>query len=89
MTIPLTELCFRLSRDVDADVKAIGQQCLRAYDEFAGLRYAGLTPGDSRHLAAAAQAARANHDPERAKLLDEAVRVVRSYLPHREVGYAL
>ena len=89
MTIPLKELCFRLSHDVDAGVKIIGQQCLRAYDEFAGLQYAGLTARDSRHLAAAAQAAHANGDAERANLLDEAVRLVRSYLPHRERGYAL
>ena len=89
MTIPLTELCFRLSHDVDAGVKIIGQQCLRAYDEFAGLRYAGLTPRDSRHLSAAAQAARANGESERARLLDEATRLVRSYLPHGEPGSAL
>ena len=89
MTTPLTELCFRLSHDVDAGVKHIGQQCLRAYDEFAGLRYAGLTPWDSRHLAAAAQAAHGKGDLERAELLDEAVRLVRSYLPHGERRYAL
>ena len=89
MTMPLTELCFRLSHDVDAGVKIIGQQCLRAYDEFAGLRYAGLTSRDSRHLATAAQAAHAKGESERAKLLEEAVRLVRSYLPHREQGYPL
>jgi hypothetical protein len=89
MTMPLTELCFRLSHDVDARVQAIGRQCLRAYDEFAGLRYAGLTSRDSRHLEAAAKVARASHDRERSKLLDEALRLVRHYLPHGERKYAL
>ena len=89
MRMPLTELCYRFSHDVDARVQAIGRQCLRAYDEFAGLRYAGLTSRDSRHLATAAQTAHAKGESERAKLLDEAVRLVRSYLPHREQGYPL
>ncbi|HEX5437373.1 MAG TPA: hypothetical protein VFW98_09435 [Gemmatimonadaceae bacterium] len=82
MALLLTELCFRLSHDTDDHVRFIGQQCLRSYDEFAGLRYAGLTAFDASHLAAAARKARAHRDTTRAQLLDEAVRVVRGLLPN-------
>jgi hypothetical protein len=80
MAASLTDLCFKLAHDADADVKSIGRRCLRAYDEFVGLRYAGLTEHDVGQLAAAAQAARTHGDAVRAGLLDEALRVVRAVL---------
>ncbi len=81
MSIRLTELCFRLSHDVDSRVRLIGQQCLRSYDEFHGLRYANLSARDAQHITAVADAARAG-DANRAQFLDEAAGVVRSYLPN-------
>jgi len=89
MATQLLDLCYKLSHDASPIVQGIGRQCLRTYDEFQGLRYAGLTNRDLGSLTDAAVDARAHEQTVRALLLDEAVIVVRALLPGGQPGAAV
>ncbi len=82
MTSPsIVQLFSKLSHDSDAEMRRIGQRCMREYDEFAGMKYARLTLHDEERVVAAAKAARASDDRLRAGLLEAAATQI-----HKSLG---
>ena len=73
-------LCGKLSRDADVGVRDIGRRCLEEYNDFTGLKYAGLAAQDEERVAAAARTARASDDLMRTRLLDEGAHMIRVIL---------
>lgn len=69
-SVATVQLCVRLGREADPDVRAIARRCLAAFTEFTGLRYARLTAAEAQRLQALAETARLAEDPERASLLE-------------------
>ncbi|MDQ6827812.1 MAG: hypothetical protein M3081_02990 [Gemmatimonadota bacterium] len=77
MTSPtIVQLFSKLSHDSDAEMRRIGQRCMRDYDEFSGMKYARLTALDEERVVAAAKAARAGDDRLRAGLLEAAASMI-------------
>lgn len=78
MSDATVHLSRQMADDSDAAVRAIGKRCLREYDEFVGMRYAGLTALDSARVEAAATVARAGADESRAEMLDACAAMIRA-----------